>query len=129
MDDWFVEPEQTRLDVGGGQWIDVKTRLNHGERQKALAALFTATRADGALTRNLEMAGGKAELVAYLVGWSIRMHGKPVPIETEAQKVAALDALSPAKFDVLSAALTTHVAATEAADAAAKKSQDGESES
>lgn len=111
---WFVKPETVQIDLPEGQWIEVKKRLTHGEERRALASLYTEVRADGRITPNVEMLG-KSEVMAYLVEWSLRDdEGKPIRIDTDAKRSAALDLLDPDKFQVISEAITAHVEAMKA---------------
>lgn len=117
---WFVRPETTRIDLDGGEWIEVKKQLTVGEERKQMAALVKEIRQDGRMTPDLEMVG-KAEVVAYLLDWSLKGEdGKPVRIDTEAKKGAALDQLHPSKFKVIAEAIEKHVAAINEAAAQEK---------
>lgn len=107
---WFVKPETVRVDLDG-EWIEVKRRLTVGEERKAMAALVSEVRADGRYTPNLEMVG-KAEVMAYLVDWSLRGEdGKAVRIDTVGKLSAALDLLDSERFTAISQAITAHIEA------------------
>ncbi len=126
---WFVQPETVRLDLGDGDWLLVKKRLTVGEQRKSLASAFSEFRTDGRVTANLEMLG-KREALAYLVDWSLCDDaGKPVRIDTDAKRVAAIDNLSPEAFDIISAAVAAHVEAMDAEREAEKNAPRQGSES
>ena len=111
---WFVKPETVVLNLPQGQWIEVKKRLTVGESRKVMASLVSEIRSDGRVTPNFEMAG-KAEVLAYLVDWSLKDdEGKPVRIDTDGKKAGAIDNLAPEHFEVISAAVQEHVKAMDA---------------
>lgn len=108
---WFVKPETVRVDLPGGQWLELKKQLTVGEERKQMAALVKEVRADGRMTPDFEMVG-KAEVLAYLVDWSLTGEdGKAVRIDTDARKAAAVDLLHPDKFRVIADAVSAHVKA------------------
>jgi hypothetical protein len=115
----MVVPETVRLSISDGDWLEVKKRLTHGERQR-MFAMLREVGADGTLRPNLELlATGQA--VAYLVDWSlVDLKGKPIPIETDAQRVAALNAFDEETVREIARVIGEHVSAMEA-DADAKK--------
>lgn len=120
----FVTPDIKRIDIGDGDWIDVKKRLTYGEQHHIFTGGIREVRRDG-YTPDRELLG-KMEVMAYLVDWSLQgSDGKVVRIDTEAKKLAAIDNLDPADFDVISTAISAHVDAM-AAERAAKKMTDGE---
>lgn len=83
----FVRTDVVRLDLSGGDWIDVKRELSIGE---ARAFAFDTVDEDG------KRAIGESifrRVVAYLVGWSFRDEdGAPVVVSRDA--IEALDAES-----------------------------------
>ena len=108
----FVAPRTVRVDLGDGQWADIKERLSYGDMQHAASL----SRADYTLNSQHVVA-------AYLVDWSLTdATGQPVPIGTDAEKTAALRALSIEAFAVLDRAIGVHA---EAADTAKKASKGG----
>jgi hypothetical protein len=124
----FLQPETVRIDIGDGDWILVKKRLNIGEQRKAHAAVIKEVRADGRVTPDLEMLG-KAEVIAYLLDWSLcDAHGKPVRVDNEGAKAAAIDNLTQEDFEIISGAIAAHADAMKAARAAEKNATDGESD-
>lgn len=125
----FVQPDMVRIPISDGEWIEVKRRLTIGETRRAQASIIKEIRTDGRMTPNLEMIG-KAQLLAYLLDWSLRdAQGRAVPIDTEARKSAALDQLDSDTYAEITAAIEAHVLAEEVARDEAKKSADGESAS
>ena len=95
---WFTKPLTTRLslpDLAGmdqDQWIDVKHELSAGEQRAAMARTVHSIRADGRIEPNLEQVG-VAEVLAYLVDWSLRdEQGKSVPLNESALKALRVDA-------------------------------------
>lgn len=123
---WFVQPETVRIDLEDGQWIEVKKRLTAGEDRLRMTSVISEVRQDGRYTPDPTMVG-KANVMAYLVDWSLRDNaGKKVAIEKDAQKLAAMDALSPEAFKVISDAINAHEDAMEAEREAEKKSMAGE---
>jgi hypothetical protein len=130
MGSWFVKPEAVRVELSDGQWLILKKRLTEGERRKMLGSLVTEIRGDGRMTPQMEMVGGKAETLAYLLEWSLcDEQGLPVKIDTEAKKLAAIDALDPDAFQIISNAVSAHVDRMDAERDAEKKAAAGASAS
>lgn len=101
----FVAPESARLDIGDGHWVDVKRELSYGDMQK----VASRSRADLTLS-DLNL------VAAYLLDWSLLdERGQPVPVDTDAAKGAALQALSLPAFRAIADAIDTHVQAVVAA--------------
>ena len=120
---WFVKPETVVLQLPEGQWVEVKKRLTVGESRKVMASLVSEIRTDGRVTPNFEMAG-KAEVLAYLVDWSLRDEdGKPVRIDTDGRKSAAIDNLAQEHFDVIAEAIQAHIKAMSEEREAEKNAQ------
>lgn len=125
---WFVQPETVRVSLPDGEWLLLKKRLTEGERRRAVAMTVSEVRADGRITPNFEMVG-KADVLSYLVDWSLCDEKGRVDIETDSSKLAAIDSLSPDAFAVIEKAVTDHIAAMDAERVAEKKGQSGEIES
>jgi hypothetical protein len=121
---WFVKPEVVRLPLVDGEWIEVKKELTKGERDKVNAMLIREVRADGRMSPDLEMMS-KAEVLAYLVDWSLVNNGTPVRIDTDADKLSAINQMPIEAFDLIAGVVSAHVARTEAENAG-KKDQGGE---
>jgi hypothetical protein len=117
-----VAPEMARLEISDGDWIDVKKRLNYGEKQKMLAAFVKEMRGDGRVTPDMEMVN-VAQILAYLVDWSlVDTNGKQIAIDTDAKKHAGVKAQDPATIEEISKAIEQHIEAMEVALADTKKS-------
>lgn len=106
----FVSPETVRIDLGNGDWIEVKKELTVGEEMRFRSA-------------GLQKANGKAEVdidwtamafarvEAYLVDWSARgKDDKPVKVER-----SAIEALDSESFAAIDTAIQAHMAAVAAA--------------
>jgi hypothetical protein len=119
----FVQPETVRLPLSEGDWVEIKKRLNVGEQRRAMAQVvkeIRTTAGDSRVTPDLEMMG-KAELLQYIVDWSLKdANDKPVPFSQ-----AALDALDPDSYKEIEDAVDAHKAVMEAARAEGKKPIDG----
>lgn len=117
----FVQPEIVRLTLSDGDWIDVKKRLTVGEERAAFQAIVgEVNQATGWRKPNVEMVG-VAEMVAYIVRWSLR-DANDLPVAVSVDTIKALDSAS---FTEMEKALEQHVAAVEA-ELTAKKAADGE---
>ena len=101
----FIQPQTVRLPLEDGHWIECKRELSYGDLQ----AVASATRGD--------LTSAALQIVAaYLVEWSLQdAAGQSVPIDTDAQKMAALKALSNAAFTAIDAAIGAHVEALQGA--------------
>lgn len=105
----FVQPDVTRIDLGDGEWIEVKRELTAGEQRRAMTSMIGRIDLKGSVTPNLDMLG-KAEVLAYLVDWSARdAADKPVPLTED-----ALDALAPASYKAIAEAVEAHIKNAEA---------------
>lgn len=125
----FVTPDSRRIDIGDGDWIEVKKRLTNGELRKAQASAIKTVQGFGAEARYTPDSDvlGKAEVLAYLLDWSLEgLDGKRVRIDTEDKKRSAIDNLDPADFDIISTAVSKHVEEMEAERAESKKTPSGE---
>jgi len=123
---WFVRPETVRLDLPGGEWLEVKRVLSIGEKHASFGKVVREMRKDGSYAPDFERLA-KAEVLSYLVAWSLRDdEGRPVRIDTEAQLLAALNNLSEDGFAVISEAIGAHVKAMDAARDAEKNATGGE---
>jgi hypothetical protein len=120
---WFVAPETVKIDLPGGEWIEVKKQLTKGERDKVNAMLIKEVRNDGRMTPDFEMMS-KAEALAYLVDWSLTDGDKKIRIETDGDKLSAINSMSVEGFDLISEAISAHVKQMEA-EKPSKKEQRG----
>ena len=121
---WFVAPEVVRIPLDGGEWIEVKKMLSKGERDKANAMLIKEVRSDGRMTPDFEMMS-KAEALSYIVDWSLRNGDKPIRIESDAEKLSAINSMSQEGFEIISEAISAHVKQMDA-ERPTKKATDGE---
>lgn len=125
----MVVPETVRLSISDGDWLEVKKRLTHGERQRMFAMLSGRIEANGRVLPNLEMVA-IATSVAYLVDWSlVDIKGKPIAIETDAQRVAALNSFDDETVREIQRAIEAHAAAMDEDADAKKPTTDGAHES
>ena len=112
---WFVKPEIVRLDLGDGEWIEIKKRLTVAEQRKLQTAGFNkiSTPADGSEdTPSVDIDWSRmtlARVLTYLTEWSIRDDkDKPVRI-TE----ATIGTLDPDAFAEIDDAIEKHIEAME----------------
>jgi len=124
---WFITPESTRLSLGEGEWVDVKQRLTHGEREGMLAAMSPLVSPGEPM--QLQRKEIRTALVnTYVVGWSLTRGGVPVRMTPELpdnERLATIRSLSAEAFDLIYAAIDTHVDAMKQADDAEKNGQAG----
>lgn len=120
-----VVPETVTLSLSDGDWILIKKRLNHGEREAAFARQYTAGE-DGKNRPNLMQQTGLAKITAHLIDWSlidpagakIRIRGLQLPdVEN------AIHALDPEDVDEILEAINGHNARIDAERAAEKKTR------
>jgi hypothetical protein len=114
----MVKPNVVRLDLGDGEWIEVREELSVGEQRKAFGSAVkgTVTTPDGTRTEYDTPKLSFALVVAYLVDWSVRgADDKPVDISTLEKRRAAVEALDAESFDAIEAAVDRHIAAVKAA--------------
>src|SRR5262245_575920 len=117
--DWFIDPEITRLELSGGQWLDVKKQLTAGDTRKMFTDLVKQMEAGKAAVLDREKVG-VSKILNIVVDWSLRRRGKKVPF-TE----AALLTLAPKRYQEISDAVEKHEAAMEAARETEKNGLDG----
>lgn len=128
----FVDPSTVKLDLGDGDWVEVKRELTAGELKAMRTAGFTHMSG----TPDSERVGGDAEknvtigidwrrlgisrLVAYVVDWNAKdAQGRPVPWSRE-----AAEQLTASDFERLEAAINAHektIGATKNVQAGEKK--------
>lgn len=101
----FVEPKMDRLALSGGRWIEVKNRLNAGERRRVFSRMVKDMTMGQRTTLNPEMVG-LTRLLEYLVGWSMTDGaGKSVAVSE-----AAINNLDPDLYEEMISALDAHEA-------------------
>ena len=112
---WFVQPDTVRLDLPGGEWVEVKAELSWGEQQQMISAGIGF---EGDV-REMQSGGGKMaihwvefqveNLLVWIVDWSAKdANGKAVPVTKQ-----AIMNLHPAMAEALDAAITAHKEALE----------------
>ena len=107
----FVMPDVVRLDISGGDWIEVKRRLNVAERRS-----ITSRAAKGGVSTDStrvfvdanEMEFAKVD--AWVLDWSF-VGAAEKPVKFSAEAVRALD---PASFAEIIDAIDAHEKAEEA---------------
>lgn len=98
----MIKPQVDKIDLGDGEWIEVRRELTAGEQRKALARSMTVV--GMGMSPNLEQLG-KAEVLAYLLDWSIADEsGKRIEVSED-----ALDNLHPEAYKLIADAIEAHV--------------------
>ena len=122
----LMKPAVDRIPLSNGEWIEVKRRLNAGESRRVFARMIK-TMSAGEKTELDPMEVGRSQAVEYLLDWSF----EDLPIEGKSPqaKADALDAMDPDLFQEVVQAVSAHEKKMDEERAAAKKSQDGETES
>lgn len=106
---WFVKPAVARLDLGDGQWVEIKEQITYGEAQRLTGSMLRSrvSRNDGADEVGVDYARFSVlKLQTWLVDWSARDEDdKPVPLSP-----AAIENLDPATAEAIDAAINAHLA-------------------
>jgi hypothetical protein len=121
----FVKPEPHRLSLSDNEYVDIKKRLNHGEREDMFARMAPYV-VPGELAHMDRREVRTAKVLMYLLGWSLTDDGTPVPMSpvlSEAERLDTIRSLDPDRFDEIHAAIEAH----EEAYAKKKKAQATES--
>lgn len=117
----FVKPNTVRLDVSGGDWIEVKRELNAGEHRRIFGRMVKEMRAGQSATLDPEQIG-LTKLVEYIVAWSFEdERGKPVDVSE-----SAINNLDSDTYGELVKLIDDHETAVEAEMVARKNDQAGE---
>ena len=118
----FVDPEEVRLPLSEGDYIDVKKTLNAGEYRKLLYDQFKDTDGDKVIVDHAKI--GISKVLAYVLGWSfVGKSGQPEPYNLEQPEEirrALIDNLDQETYRELLTAITAHEDAQERALAAKK---------
>jgi hypothetical protein len=119
-----VAPEEVRLPLSDGDYIDVKKELNAGEYRKLLFDQFKdAPSSDAVILDPAKI--GISKLLAYILGWNlVGFHNEPLPYridQPEEVRRATIDSLDKSTYRELIAAVTAHEAAEDARLEAQKK--------
>jgi hypothetical protein len=107
-----VAPEEVRLSLSDGDYVDVKKVLNAGEYRKLVYDQFKDS--DGEAIRIDHAKVGIAKLLAYILGWSFTgFNDTPLPYapdQPEEIRRATLDNLDQDTYRELIAAINAHEA-------------------
>jgi hypothetical protein len=107
-----VAPEEVRLELSEGDYVDVKKVLNAGEYRKLLYDQFKDS--DGEAIRIDHAKVGIAKLLAYILGWSFTgFNNAPLPYapdQPEEIRRATIDNLDQDTYRELLAAINAHEA-------------------
>jgi hypothetical protein len=80
----LIREELHRIDLGDGEWVDVKRRLSYGDLAAMDAAAGPGVMGQGNIATGVALLGGVVR------AWSFQEDGEPVPVTPE-----NLDRLSP----------------------------------
>lgn len=104
----FVSVEKDRIDLSGGNWIEVKKRLGVGEQKLVEGAGLKRVRDDKTMTYQVELdhdAYSFTRAEVYILDWSYKnAEDKPVQFSS-----SALRALDVDTFEEIDTALMAHV--------------------
>jgi hypothetical protein len=121
----LVYPEEVRLELSDGDYIDVKKELNAGEYRKLLYDQFKESDGDKVVLDPSKI--GISKLLAYLLGWSfVGRNNERIPYnieQPEEVRRTTIDSLDTDTYRELIAAVTAHEAREEAALAAKKNAR------
>ena len=104
----FVAPETVQIPISDGDYIIIKKRLTHGERDDMMARMMPTLTPGQPLSIDSKEVR-TAKVLTYLVGWSA-----PIPMAPDvpyAVRRDTLRGLSPETFDEIDRAIDTHIAA------------------
>lgn len=122
----FVSPATNtkRLQLPGGDWVEVKKQLTVGEERAAFQQAIGEVNADGWRRPNVEMLG-LSEVHAYIVDW-----GGDGFRDDDGRSVqptlAALQSMRSQDYKELETAIKAHIAAMDEEEQARKNGKDGE---
>ena len=100
----FVVPELVKIDLPGGDWIEVKKELTVGEEKRYRTAALRRTYNVGKGDEELQIDWGLmafARVEAYVVNWSA----------SQPFSRSALEALASEDFEAIDDAVQAHIAA------------------
>lgn len=116
-----VYPEEVRIPLSDGDYIDVKKELNAGEYRALIYSQFSETEEPKLDYRKV----GMAKILAYLLGWSFcGKHDERLPYrpdQPEEIRRATIDSLDQDTYRELVAAIDAHEAREAAALEVKKK--------
>ena len=105
-----------RLDISDGDWVEVKSKLNVGERKKMFAE--SITKMGGKIGEDAEydldaVKMSFAKVAAYLVDWSLAeedVKGEVTPVEISMESIQSLEEES---FDEIEEVIDKYIKGTE----------------
>lgn len=110
INNWFVEPSVVRVSLDdSGAWLDLKRELTVGESMAVQQRLIKTVRSDGRVEPDLKEIW-KANICAYIVGWSLTRNNQPVPFSFD-----AVDNLTKSAWERISQVVTEHIDSNERA--------------
>jgi hypothetical protein len=127
----MYRPETVRLSLSDDGWILIKKRLTAGETRHIFARMVKKLEPGKPPEIDPEQAG-LANVVEYLVDWNITdPEGRPIPIRDQSPEfiASALNELDSLAYTEIQEAISTHIAAMDAALAEEKKIRTGARES
>jgi hypothetical protein len=111
----LVKPETVRVPISEGDFIELKKRLTHGEREDMSARLMP-TLTPGERPQVLTKDVRTVQVLTYLVRWSLRDDDNvPLPMGPElpeSDRYAMIRDLDPDTFDEIYDAIQAHERAT-----------------
>jgi hypothetical protein len=66
----FLQPETTRLEISGGDWLLVKKRLTAGEQRRVFSRMVKAMKPGEKVELDPEHVG-RSKVIEYLIDWSL----------------------------------------------------------
>lgn len=124
-------PEDVRIPLNDDDWIIIKKYLTIGETRAAFARMIKR-QVTGERPEINPIMSGISQVAEYLLDWSILdADGAPVVIRNSSveAKLAALNDLSPEKYQEIDSAIDRHIEAMTAAVEAEKNARAGETAS
>ena len=124
-------PEDVRIPLNDDDWIIIKKYLTIGEQRAAFARMIKR-QLSGERPEINPLMSGISRVAEYLLDWSILdADGAPVVIRNCSidVKLAALNDLSPEKYQEIDSAIDRHIEAMTAAVEAEKNARAGETAS
>jgi hypothetical protein len=127
----MYRPETVRLPLSDDGWILIKKRLTAGETRHIFGRMVKKMVPGQPVEVDPEQAG-LANVVEYLVDWNVTdFDGRPIPIRDQPPEfiASALNELDASAYAEIQEAISTHIAAMDAALAEEKKIRTGAPES
>jgi hypothetical protein len=118
----FAAVDSVRIDMGDGDWIEIKRELTAGERLDTIRAgmMGTSIASDGVRAHHDSILVRKARVCAWLIDWNyVGADDKVISIAKDGDRRAALDNLKAPEFYAIEDAIAEHEKSLEAAAAPA----------